>query len=157
MQSHLAFGIVATLSVGCTERSAPGPITAPTPATDPEARGALISVEHAGSFDVAFLGCLPGFVIMAAADEAELAHMIATAAAIDDRPSAVRYPRGDGFGVAMPEAGVPLEIGKGRIVRRGEKICLAAVRVSIRSARHALRILGRDGRKHASPNSGWPR
>ena len=79
---------------------------------------------HAGSFDVAFLGCLPGFVIMAAADEAELAHMIATAAAIDDRPSAVRYPRGDGFGVAMPEAGVPLEIGRGRIVRRGEKIAL---------------------------------
>ncbi len=79
---------------------------------------------HAGSFDVAYLGCLPGFVIMAAADEAELTHMIATAAAIDDRPSAVRYPRGDGVGVAIPEVGVPLEIGKGRIVRRGDKVAL---------------------------------
>jgi len=79
---------------------------------------------HAGSFDVAFLGCLPGFVIMAAGDEAELAHMVATAAAIDDRPCAVRYPRGDGSGVAMPEVGVPLEIGKGRIVRRGDKVAL---------------------------------
>ncbi|MGD0763199.1 MAG: 1-deoxy-D-xylulose-5-phosphate synthase [Roseiarcus sp.] len=79
---------------------------------------------HAGSFDVAYLGCLPGFVIMAAADEAELTHMIATAAAIDDRPSAVRYPRGDGVGVAIPEVGVPLEIGKGRIVRQGDKIAL---------------------------------
>jgi 1-deoxy-D-xylulose-5-phosphate synthase len=79
---------------------------------------------HAGSFDVAYLGCLPGFVIMAAADEAELVHMIATAAAIDDRPSAVRYPRGDGVGVAIPEVGVPLEIGKGRIVRQGDKVAL---------------------------------
>ncbi|MGD0188988.1 MAG: 1-deoxy-D-xylulose-5-phosphate synthase, partial [Roseiarcus sp.] len=79
---------------------------------------------HAGSFDVAYLGCLPGFVIMAAADEAELTHMIATAAAIDDRPSAVRYPRGDGLGVAIPEVGVPLEIGKGRIVRHGDKVAL---------------------------------
>jgi 1-deoxy-D-xylulose-5-phosphate synthase len=79
---------------------------------------------HAGSFDVAYLGCLPGFVIMAAADEAELVHMIATATAIDDRPSAVRYPRGDGVGVAIPEVGVPLEIGKGRIVRQGDKVAL---------------------------------
>ena len=79
---------------------------------------------HAGSFDVAYLGCLPGFVIMAAADEAELTHMIATAVAIDDRPSAVRYPRGDGVGVAIPEVGVPLEIGKGRIVRQGDKVAL---------------------------------
>jgi 1-deoxy-D-xylulose-5-phosphate synthase len=79
---------------------------------------------HAGSFDIAYLGCLPGFVIMAAADEAELAHMIATAVAIDDRPSAVRYPRGEGIGVAVPEAGVALEIGKGRIVRQGDRIAL---------------------------------
>src|SRR5690606_31240039 len=57
---------------------------------------------HAGSFDLAYLGCLPGFVVMAAADEVELMHMVATAAAIDDRPSAVRYPRGEGFGIAMP-------------------------------------------------------
>lgn len=79
---------------------------------------------HAGSFDNAYLGCLPGFVIMAAADEAELVHMIATAVAIDDRPSAFRYPRGEGRGVEMPEFGVPLEIGKGRIVREGSKVAL---------------------------------
>ena len=79
---------------------------------------------HAGSFDVAYLGCLPGFVIMAAADEAELVHMVATQVAIDDRPSALRYPRGEGVGVEMPEFGVPLEIGKGRIVREGHKIAL---------------------------------
>jgi 1-deoxy-D-xylulose-5-phosphate synthase len=79
---------------------------------------------HAGSFDVAYLGCLPGFVIMAAADEAELVHMVATQVAIDDRPSALRYPRGDGVGVEMPEFGVPLEIGKGRIVREGHKVAL---------------------------------
>jgi 1-deoxy-D-xylulose-5-phosphate synthase len=82
---------------------------------------------HAGSFDIAFLGCLPGFVIMAAADEAELAHMVATAVAIDDRPSAIRYPRGDGVGVALPVAGVPLEIGKGRIVRHGDTIALLSL------------------------------
>ena len=79
---------------------------------------------HAGAFDVAYLGCLPGFVVMAAADEAELVHMIATAVAIDDRPSALRYPRGDGVGVQMPEEGVPLEIGKGRILREGTKIAM---------------------------------
>jgi 1-deoxy-D-xylulose-5-phosphate synthase len=79
---------------------------------------------HAGSFDVSYLGCLPGFVIMAAADEAELVHMVATAAAIDDRPSALRYPRGDGVGVDMPEFGVPLEIGKGRILREGSSVAL---------------------------------
>ncbi|MGE5536837.1 MAG: transketolase C-terminal domain-containing protein, partial [Acidobacteriota bacterium] len=79
---------------------------------------------HAGSFDVAYLGCLPGFVLMAAADEAELVHMVATAVAIDDRPSAFRYPRGEGFGVTMPEEGKPLEIGKGRILREGTKVAL---------------------------------
>jgi 1-deoxy-D-xylulose-5-phosphate synthase len=79
---------------------------------------------HAGSFDVAYLGCLPGFVIMAAGDEAELVHMVATAAAIDDRPSAFRYPRGEGSGVAMPAEGKPLEIGKGRILREGSKVAL---------------------------------
>src|SRR6476660_5790833 len=78
----------------------------------------------AGSFDVAYLGCLPGFVVMAAADEAELVHMVATQVAIDDRPSALRYPRGEGVGVDMPEFGVPLEIGKGRVVREGHKIAL---------------------------------
>jgi 1-deoxy-D-xylulose-5-phosphate synthase len=79
---------------------------------------------HAGSFDVAYLGCLPGFVVMAAGDEAELVHMVATAAAIDDRPSAFRFPRGDGLGVPMPIEGKPLEIGKGRVLREGNKIAL---------------------------------
>jgi len=79
---------------------------------------------HAGAFDVAYLGCLPGFVVMAAADEAELVHMVATAAAIDDRPSALRYPRGEGVGVDMPEEGKPLEIGRGRIVREGTSVAL---------------------------------
>ena len=75
---------------------------------------------HAGSFDLAYLGCLPGFVIMAAADEAELMHMVATGAAIDDRPSAVRYPRGEGVGVALPERGEVLAIGRGRVLREGD-------------------------------------
>ncbi len=79
---------------------------------------------HAGAFDVAYLGCLPGFVLMAAADEADLVHMVATQVAIDDRPSALRYPRGEGRGVPMPEEGVPLEIGKGRILREGHKVAL---------------------------------
>ena len=79
---------------------------------------------HAGSFDNAYLGCLPNFVIMAASDEAELVHMVATQVAINDRPSALRYPRGEGRGVEMPEAGVPLPIGKGRIVREGSKVAL---------------------------------
>ena len=79
---------------------------------------------HAGAFDVTYLGCLPNFVLMAAGDEAELVHMVATAAAIDDRPSAVRYPRGEGLGVPMPDEGKPLEIGKGRIVQEGHKVAL---------------------------------
>jgi 1-deoxy-D-xylulose-5-phosphate synthase len=82
---------------------------------------------HAGSFDLAYLGCLPDFVIMAAADEAELKHMVATAAAIDDRPSAFRYPRGEGTGVEMPVEGVPLEIGKGRIVREGSTVAILSL------------------------------
>lgn len=79
---------------------------------------------HAGAFDVTYLGCLPGFVLMAAADEAELVHMVATAVAIDDRPSALRYPRGEGLGVPMPAEGSPLEIGKGRILQEGHKVAL---------------------------------
>src|SRR5262245_11896065 len=79
---------------------------------------------HAGAFDVAYLGCLPGFVLMAAADEAELKHMVATAAAIGDRPCAVRYPRGEGVGVDLPAEGRPLEIGKGRILREGTTVAL---------------------------------
>jgi 1-deoxy-D-xylulose-5-phosphate synthase len=79
---------------------------------------------HAGSFDVAYLSCLPGFVVMAAADEAELKHMVATAVAIDDAPSAFRYPRGEGQGVEMPEEGRPLEIGRGRILKEGSAVAL---------------------------------
>ena len=79
---------------------------------------------HAGSFDIGYLGALPGFVLMAAADEAELVHMVATAAAIDDGPSAFRYPRGEGVGVEMPERGTPLEIGRGRVVKEGTKIAI---------------------------------
>ncbi len=79
---------------------------------------------HAGAFDVSYLTNLPGFVVMAAADEAELVHMVATATAIDDRPCAFRYPRGEGLGVELPERGTVLEIGKGRILREGSKIAL---------------------------------
>ncbi len=79
---------------------------------------------HAGSFDNAYLGVLPNFVIMAASDEAELVNMVATQVAINDRPSALRYPRGEGRGVEMPEVGVALEIGKGRIIREGSKVAL---------------------------------
>jgi len=79
---------------------------------------------HAGAFDVAYLGCLPNFVVMAAADEADLVHMVATQVAIDDRPSALRYPRGEGLGVPMPEEGKALEIGKGRVLREGHKVAL---------------------------------
>ncbi|TDQ77542.1 1-deoxy-D-xylulose-5-phosphate synthase [Dongia mobilis] len=79
---------------------------------------------HAGNYDVAYLGCLPNFVLMAPADEAELMHMVATAAAIDDRPSAFRYPRGEGIGVELPARGEVLPIGKGRIVREGSRIAL---------------------------------
>ena len=82
---------------------------------------------HAGSFDIAYLGCLPDFVIMAAADEAELMHMVATQVVIDDRPSALRYPRGEGVGVELPKHGAPLEIGKGRIVRQGSKVALLSL------------------------------
>ena len=79
---------------------------------------------HAGSFDIAYLACLPDFVIMAASDEADLKHMVATAAAIDDRPCAFRYPRGEGIGIDMPEEGIPLEIGKGRIIREGTSVAI---------------------------------
>ena len=79
---------------------------------------------HAGSFDVAYLANLPGFVVMAAADEAELRHMVATAAAYNDGPISFRFPRGEGKGVDMPERGVPLEIGKGRIIREGARVAI---------------------------------
>ena len=79
---------------------------------------------HAGAYDVAFLANLPGFVVMAAADEAELVRMVATAAALDDRPSAFRFPRGEGTGVELPERPEPLEIGRGRIVAEGARVAI---------------------------------
>jgi len=79
---------------------------------------------HCGAFDVAYLGCLPGFTLMAAADEAELVHMVATAAAIDDGPTGLRYPRGEGVGVDMPEQGMVLPIGKGRVLREGNTVAV---------------------------------
>ncbi|MCV6601909.1 MAG: 1-deoxy-D-xylulose-5-phosphate synthase [Cohaesibacter sp.] len=79
---------------------------------------------HAGSFDIGFLASLPNLVVMAASDEAELVHMVATAAAYDDGPIAFRYPRGEGVGVDMPDSGVPLEIGKGRMIKEGSKIAI---------------------------------
>ncbi len=82
---------------------------------------------HAGSFDLAYLGCLPHFVLMAAADEAELRHMVATAVAIDDRPCAFRYPRGEGTGIELPAEGVPLEIGRGRVLREGSAVALLSL------------------------------
>ena len=100
---------------------------------------------HAGSFDVAYLGCLPGFVLMAAADEAELVHMVSTAVAIDDRPSALRYPRGDGVGVELPEQGKPLEIGKGRILREGSKVALLSYGTRLAECLKAAEELGGFG------------
>jgi 1-deoxy-D-xylulose-5-phosphate synthase len=81
-------------------------------------------VTHQGSFDITYLGCLPGMVLMAAADESELVHMVKTQVAIDDRPSGLRYPRGNGVGVDMPKKGEILKIGKGRIIREGTKVAL---------------------------------
>ena len=100
---------------------------------------------HAGSFDLAYLGCLPNFVIMAAADEAELVHMVATAAAINDRPCALRYPRGDGVGVVMPEAGVPHEIGKGRIITQGNTVALLSLGTRLAECTKAAETLAAHG------------
>ena len=100
---------------------------------------------HAGSFDVAFLGILPNMVVMAAADEAELVHMVATAAAYNDGPIAFRYPRGDGVGVDMPNEGVPLEIGKGRILRQGDKVAILSLGTRLAEAMTAADILAAQG------------
>ena len=100
---------------------------------------------HAGSFDIAYLGCLPNMVLMAAADEAELAHMIRTMAAIDDRPSAVRYPRGEGTGVALPARGDLLPVGKGRVLREGTKIALLSYGTRLAECLRAADELGARG------------
>jgi len=100
---------------------------------------------HCGAFDIAYLGCLPHFVIMAAADEAELVHMIATAAAIDDRPSAIRYPRGEGIGVDMPERGTVLEIAKGRVLREGSAVAILSLGSRLKDALLAAETLASQG------------
>jgi 1-deoxy-D-xylulose-5-phosphate synthase len=100
---------------------------------------------HAGNYDPAYLGTLPGMVIMAAADEAELRHMVATAASHDTGPIAFRYPRGDGVGVEMPERGAPLQIGKGRIVRKGSTVAILSLGTRLAEAQAAAEKLGAFG------------
>ncbi|MBO1904569.1 1-deoxy-D-xylulose-5-phosphate synthase [Microvirga sp. 3-52] len=100
---------------------------------------------HAGSFDVAYLGCLPNMVVMAAADEAELVHMVATAAAYDSGPIAFRYPRGEGVGIDMPEKGIPLVIGKGRIVKEGSRIAILSLGTRLSEALKAAEELEARG------------
>ena len=100
---------------------------------------------HCGAFDLAYLCTLPGFVVMAPSDEAELVHMTATAAAFDDGPSAIRYPRGEGVGVELPVAGVPLEIGKGRIVLEGTTIAILSLGSMLKQANAAAEELESRG------------
>jgi 1-deoxy-D-xylulose-5-phosphate synthase len=100
---------------------------------------------HAGSFDVAYLGCLPGFVIMAAADEVELMRMVATAARHDTGPIAFRYPRGDGVGMEVPDEIEPLEIGKGRVVREGSKVAILSFGARLQEALKAADTLAARG------------
>ena len=100
---------------------------------------------HAGAFDTAYLANLPGFVVMAPSDEAELMHMVATAASINDGPSAFRYPRGDGIGVDLPERGVPLPIGRGRIVREGSKVAILSYGTRLADALKAAEELDTYG------------
>jgi 1-deoxy-D-xylulose-5-phosphate synthase len=100
---------------------------------------------HAGAYDVAYLANLPGFVVMAAADEAELVHMVATAAALDDRPSAFRFPRGEGTGVEMPERGIPLEIGRGRMIREGGRVAILNFGARLKEVLEAAEALAARG------------
>ena len=100
---------------------------------------------HAGSFDIGYLGALPNFVVMGAADEAELARMVATAAVIDDRPSAFRYPRGEGTGAEIPDLAEPLEIGKGRILREGASVAIFSFGTRLAEALKAAELLAARG------------
>ena len=100
---------------------------------------------HAGSFDIGYLGQLPGMVLMAAADEVELSRMVATAARIDDGPSAFRYPRGNGIGIDMPDVIEPLEIGRGRVVREGSRIAILSLGTRLGEALKAADMLGAKG------------
>ena len=100
---------------------------------------------HAGAFDVAYLANLPGFVVMAAADEAELVHMVATAVAHDSGPIAFRYPRGEGIGVELPLRGVPLEIGRGRLIRQGSRVALLSFGTRLGEVMKAAEALAARG------------
>jgi 1-deoxy-D-xylulose-5-phosphate synthase len=100
---------------------------------------------HAGSFDVSYLGILPGFVVMAAADEAELVHMVATAAAYNEGPIAFRYPRGEGVGIEMPQRGEILPIGRGRILREGNKVAILSLGTRLAEALKAAEDLATYG------------
>ncbi|MDW3206733.1 MAG: 1-deoxy-D-xylulose-5-phosphate synthase [Alphaproteobacteria bacterium] len=100
---------------------------------------------HCGAFDLAYLCCLPDFVVMAPSDEAELAHMVATAAGIDDRPSAIRYPRGEGTGIELPETPTALEIGKGRILREGKTVAILSLGTRLQDALSAADDLAARG------------
>jgi 1-deoxy-D-xylulose-5-phosphate synthase len=100
---------------------------------------------HHGVFDLAFLGCLPDIVIMAPADEAEMMHMVATSVAIDDRPSFLRYPRGEGVGLDLPERGMVLPIGKGRVVRQGTKAAILSLGTRLADAMKAAEELEAKG------------
>jgi len=102
-------------------------------------------VTHQGWFDITYLGCLPGFVLMAAADEAELIHMIKTAIAIDDRPSAFRYPRGNGIGIEMLEKAKVLQIGKGRVLLEGTKVALLSYGTRLHECLAAAKTLASRG------------
>ncbi len=100
---------------------------------------------HAGSFDITYLGCLPGMVVMGPADEAELVHAVATAAAIDDRPSALRYPRGEGVGVALPTQGEVWALGKGRVLREGGSVAILSFGTRLADAMRAADELAARG------------
>ena len=100
---------------------------------------------HAGAFDIAYLANLPGFTVMAAADEAELVHMVATAVAHDEGPIAFRFPRGEGVGVEMPEKGIPLEIGKGRMIREGKGVAILSFGTRLKEVEDACEALAAKG------------
>jgi len=100
---------------------------------------------HAGSFDLSYLGCLPGMVIMAPSDEEELVHMVATAASIGDRPSAFRYPRGEGLGIPVPARGTILPLGRGRILREGTRVAILSLGTRLGEAMRAADGLAARG------------
>ena len=118
------------------------------PVRFPIDRAGLVGADgptHAGAFDIAYLGCLPGFTIMAAGDEADLVHMVRTAAAHDEGPIAFRYPRGEGIGVELPERGEILQIGKGRVVREGSTVAIVSLGARLKDALKAADMLEAEG------------